>query len=146
MELRDRVQRLLLLFTAFSVTFVGCGRPAHELETAPVSGKVSLDGEVLPQGIVYVIPTKGRMAKGLIQEDGTFELSTYNEGDGAQVGKHPTVVAALPRDELDANQKQQRVAVPRRYSQARTSGLIVEVQAGENNEVELVLSSEAENR
>ncbi|WP_145291565.1 hypothetical protein [Pirellulimonas nuda] len=105
---------------------------------------MTLDGKPLPQGIVYVIPSKGRMAKGLIQADGSFELSTYGDGDGAQLGTHPVTVAALSADELDASQKKLRVPVPKRYTQARSSGLSVDVQAGGNNSMELELSSKEE--
>lgn len=141
MEQRYKVHGSVLALVAATAMLAGCGRPAHELDTAPVSGKVTLDGEALPQGIVYVLPSKGRMAKGLIQQDGTFELSTYDEGDGAQVGQHTVIVSALPKDELTANQKQQRVPVPKKYSQARTSGLTIDVKAGESNTVELTLVS-----
>lgn len=124
----------------------GCGRPAHELETAGVSGKVTLDGKPLPQGIVYVLPSKGRMAKALIESDGSFVLSTYGKGDGAQVGTHPATVTALPMDEGDAQSRKLRVPVPHHYGRAGTSGLTVEVKAGEDNVVEWALTSEAGNR
>ena len=144
MEIRDWLLGRCFLVAVIASTLAGCGRSAHELDTASVSGHVTLDGQALPQGIVYVIPDKGRMAKGLIQEDGSFELSTYREGDGVQVGQHPAIVTALPKDELDRNQKAQRVEVPKRYTQARSSGLTIDVQAGENNEVEFTLLSENE--
>lgn len=135
----------LCFFVLCCTILIGCGRPSHELETAPVSGKVTLDGKPLPQGMVYVISTKGRSAKALIQEDGTFVLSTYGKGDGVQVGTHAATVAALPADEGDARSKKLRVPVPRRYARPATSGLKIEVKAGENNEVEWALSSKVEN-
>ncbi|CAD7694868.1 unnamed protein product [Ostreobium quekettii] len=143
MEKRDWLLGKCVLIAAFVGVAVGCGQSSHELDTAPVSGRITLDGEPLPQGIVYVIPDKGRMAKALVKEDGTFELSTYHDGDGAQVGNHAAVVAALPPDELNASQKQTRVAVPKRYTQASTSGLTVNVEAGKTNEVEWALSTAA---
>ncbi|MEM8947162.1 MAG: hypothetical protein AAGD11_18455 [Planctomycetota bacterium] len=106
-----------------------------------MSGKVTLDGKPLPQGMVYVIPSKGRSSKALIQEDGTFVLSTYRAGDGVQVGNHAATVTALPADEGDAQSRKLRVPVPRRYARPATSGLRIEVKAGEDNEVEFALTS-----
>jgi len=142
METRYLLRDTFYIFALFAPIFTGCGRPAHELDTAPVSGRVTFDGKALPQGIVYALPSKGRMAKGLIQQDGTFELSTYSDGDGVQVGKHPLIVTALPADELDGPEKKLRVPVPRRYARPGTSGLTIDVQAGKDNEIELALSSE----
>jgi hypothetical protein len=146
METRNQLSDTMTLLAVFALTVAGCGPAAHELDTAPVSGRVTLDGQALPQGIVYVLPSKGRMAKGLIRENGSFELTTYDKGDGAQVGSHPAIVTALPSDELDAGQKKMGVPVPKRYTQARTSGLTVDVQAGKNNEVEWALLSKDSNQ
>ena len=107
-----------------------------------MSGRVTLDGEPLTSGVVYAIPERGRSAKGLIQNDGTFTLSTYRDGDGAKVGTHPVVITAIPRDELDAEGKGLRVPVPQRYARAVTSGLTLEVKAGTKNEVEFALNSQ----
>jgi len=93
-----------------------------------------------------VLTKKGRMARALIQEDGSFVMSTYGEGDGAQIGEHPVVVMAIPADELDSAEKKLRVPVPRRYARPGTSGLTIDVQAGEDNEIELALSSEDGNQ
>ena len=40
------------------------------------------------------------MASGKIQPDGTFVMTTYDEGDGVQVGTHPVIVNELPPDEF----------------------------------------------
>src|SRR5690348_7516913 len=74
----------------------GC-KNANELETAPASGKVLLDGKPLSRGTVTFVPPRGRVANGDIQSDGTFKLSTYRSNDGAIVGKHKaTVFVANP--------------------------------------------------
>ena len=121
---------------------VGCGRPAYQLETAPVHGKVTLDGEPLPSGYVVVPTARGRMASGAIQPDGSFVLTTYDEGDGVQVGTHPVVVNEVPPDEFSSVAAPQRVSIPPRYTSAGTSGLQVEVKAGEENFLLLELMRE----
>lgn len=130
---------LTLVFLA--TTMVGCGGPSYELETAPVSGKVTLDGVPLTEGMVQMLPSKGRMAKALIRPDGSFVLSTYGNGDGAQVGKFPVTVSMLLRDGMEGASKQSSVRIPRRYSRPATSGLEIDVRAGETNQVELALTS-----
>jgi hypothetical protein len=121
---------------------IGCGRPAYQLETAPVRGTVTLDGRPLPSGYVVVPTSRGRMASGKIQPDGTFVLTTYDEGDGAQVGSHPVVVNEVPPDEFSSVPPEQRVSIPSRYGTAGTSGLRVTVKPGEENVLELELSSQ----
>jgi len=121
---------------------VGCGRPAYQLETAPVHGKVTLDGEPLPSGYVVVPTMRGRMASGAIQPDGTFVLTTYDEGDGAQVGRHPVIVNEVPPDEFSNAEAARRVPIPRRYTSAGTSGLEVDVKPGDDNYLLLELTTE----
>ena len=122
-------------------TTSGCGKPAHQLETAPVRGIVTLDGKPLPSGYVVVPTTRGRMASGKIQPDGSFVLSTYEDGDGAQVGTHPVIVNEVPPDEFSLD-PEERVAIPNRYTSAGTSGLSVDVKPGEDNVLNLELITE----
>lgn len=120
---------------------IGCGKPAYQLETAQVRGTVTLDGRPLPSGYVVVLTTRGRMASGKLRPDGTFELTTYKEGDGAQVGTHPVVVNEVPPDELSSIPTQNRVPIPARYATAGTSGLQVIVKPGEDNVLDLNLTT-----
>jgi hypothetical protein len=129
----------------FSIVIVGCGRPAHQLETAPVRGKVTLDGKALPSGYVVVPTSRGRMASGKIEPDGTFVMTTYSEGDGVQLGVHAVVVQEVPRDEFSTTPAP-RVAIPTRYTSAGTSGLKVDVKADGDNYLELKLTTEKQQR
>lgn len=113
----------------------GC-KNAHELDTAPVSGKVLLNGKPLTRGTVTFAPQKGRVANGDIRSDGTFELSTYRSGDGAIVGSHKAAVIVL-RTDIDPRvgpEKDKPIMVtPPRYATAEESGLKYEVKVGQNN-------------
>lgn len=121
--------------------FCGCGGPAYQLDTAPVSGRVTLDGEPLTEGVIQVLPKKGRMARALIQPDGTFELSTYGDGDGVQVGTYPATVSNILRDGMPKQSTTPTVQIPKRYARPATSGLTIDVKAGESNQVELALTT-----
>lgn len=76
----------------------GCGGGEH-FDVAPVKGKVLCAGKPVPEGIVQFAPVSteapsgnkarrpGKSGAGEIKSDGTFEISTYELGDGAVVGK-----------------------------------------------------------
>lgn len=122
---------------------LGCG--AGRLPTTPVRGAVTLDGTPLGKGCVVFTPPAGPVAKGDIQPNGTFALSTYRNGDGAVVGLNNVTVFVFEREKpraggsaLDA---EVRWIVPRRYTDTGTSGLSFEVQAGQENVVTLALST-----
>lgn len=84
----------LLLVLIATALFSGCGdgRP----KVVKTSGQVLLNGEPLTftgDGFVQVIPKDSRPATGKINpSDGTFTLTTFEEGDGAVQGEHPVTV------------------------------------------------------
>ena len=73
---------------------VGCG---HDGSMAAVRGRVLLDGEPIRGAqytSVHLTPKAGRMAKGIVADDGSFELYTRQPGDGAMIGPATLAVAA----------------------------------------------------
>lgn len=87
----------------------GCG--SSEFETAVVSGTVRCDGVLLTDGLVVFTPVPagdaktvntGRAASGIVWPDGTYQLSTYVDGDGAIVGDHDVEVYAPALEDDDA--------------------------------------------
>jgi hypothetical protein len=139
-------ERLACMVAVAAALVAGCGKPAHQLETAPVHGKVTLDGQPLPSGYVVVPTARGRMASGRIQPDGSFVMTTYDEGDGVQVGTHPVIVNELPPDEFSPVPADERVPIPTRYTSAGTSGLTVVVKPDEDNFLELNLATSSPQR
>ena len=75
-----------------AATLSGCG--SDTMDTASVSGKVTYNGAPVPGGGLTFSPigdgggTTGKPASATINPDGTYTLTTYEEGDGAVVGKH----------------------------------------------------------
>ena len=122
---------------------VGCdSRPS----VAPVRGVVKMDGKPLPGGRVMFSPIAsgdekivGKSAIGQIQKDGSFVLSTYEDGDGALIGSHhPTVMEN--RQEDDPNSKHPTVSGPK-IGVIRLNDITYEVVAGEDNVFTIELDS-----
>ena len=97
------VSRVEIVLVAMTLAVLGgCG--SDRLPTYPVSGTVSLaDGTSLEYGLVEFRPVDGETmisARGYIQADGSFELSTYEKGDGAVAGEHLAIVVPPTLAEL----------------------------------------------
>ena len=137
----------LFCFTLIVLLAVtGCG-PGGRLKTAPVTGKVTLDGKPLTFGLLIFSPANGRAAKGQIQSDGSFVLGTYEETDGAILDRHQ--VAVMVREKLEEESpsapgvpRYGPSLVPEFYGDLSTSGLVYEV-TDEKNEFHIKLSSKA---
>ena len=93
------------LFCVFAVS--GCTGNAEQYETVPVSGIVTCEGKPVANATVNFTPMsdqgraagrRGRVALGMTDKDGRFKLTTYENDDGAIVGKH-TVTVGLNFDE-----------------------------------------------
>lgn len=80
--------RRLLVSAFFSLALVGCA----ESETVKVKGTVTLDGKPVDRAEVMFLPAGGRMATGVTNSEGKFELSTNAAGDGAVPGEHKVTI------------------------------------------------------
>lgn len=123
-------------------TLIGCGSADR---MAPVQGIVRLDGQPLSTGTVYFTPEKGgRSAAGKISSDGTFELSTFSEGDGASVGVNRVSVIAFVGgsggNSLD-DTAERRSLIPLHYTSPEGSNITFDVKSGEINRPEIELKS-----
>jgi hypothetical protein len=123
-----------LALVALSATG-GCG--SGKLPVAPAKGQVFYQGKPLEFGSVMFQPSAGPPARGIIQPDGSFQLSTYGANDGAIIGLHQVRVAcfesqrpagsAPPAGKGEAGVG--RSLIPAKYSNLDTSELLVEVKA-----------------
>ena len=131
------------LSIAICVWIAGCSG-GHELPTVPVQVTVTLDGRPVTKGGVHFIPERGRHAKGKLDPGGTAELGTYDEHDGAIVGKHRIAVVAVEEDSSQPTVDRLPVVkwlIPERYGSADTSGLHYEITAGTENVLKINLAS-----
>ena len=124
---------LVSMLLAVSLFVAGCG--GDQLPVAPAQGKVLLDGKPLEFGAVMFQPEAGPPARGQIQPDGSFTLSTYGNGDGAIIGKHRVRITCFesqrPGYQPDPSQGEPGVGeslIPKKYQRLEQSGLTAEVK------------------
>jgi hypothetical protein len=108
----------------------GCGGGLY-----PVKGKVALDdGTPVTKGLVVFERVDGGTpvtARGQIQADGTYELSTHKPGDGVPPGKYKVLLNSM--DLSDVPDEQKNLPYDTKYLSLATSGLEVEVTSGPND-------------
>jgi hypothetical protein len=114
------------------VLAAGCGYSPDLPPVAPVTGKVFLDGNPLPRGMVQFVPEGGGApATAPISSDGTYELKTATV-KGAVIGTHQIGVVSQeePKDETDTYPAS---LIPTTYNNPTASGLTYTVVEGPNN-------------
>jgi hypothetical protein len=128
----------------FLISLSGCF--GQSSSTYPVTGVVKhSNGKVLTGGRILFQPLAetGHVARGIISEDGAFELGTYSDGDGAVAGAHKVVITpAIPDSDLDdpASIARYRSTVDLRYQNVKTTPLELRVKDdGSINHFEIVL-------
>jgi hypothetical protein len=132
------------LVSAMAGCCCGCG--SQPFETAKVTGSVTLDGNPVTEGSVLFTPAQGWPARGELDAQGRFTLSTYEDQDGAIVGQHEIAIIAQSGPDPSEHFERPPPAptkwlIPERYGSRATSGLRYEVKMGEPNEVALELYS-----
>ncbi|RCS46390.1 hypothetical protein DTL42_15595 [Bremerella cremea] len=111
---------------------LGCDK---SVATHPVSGKVVLaNGSPANGGIVKFRTTseEGEMVKasGKIQSDGSFQLSTFEDGDGALEGDHEVILFSPASGDGNVSVAPNFASKYRNYE---TSGLKFAIAPGEND-------------
>lgn len=122
---RHRLRLIAPLAAIGLLAGCGDGRP----QRVPVAGQVLIDGQPVTAGVIRFQPEQGRAATGEIGPDGSFSLSTFDEGDGAIPGKHTVTVFA--REVVgDAHI---RWLAPKKYGQPSHSGLTQSIDGPTNS-------------
>lgn len=131
--LNSRNRRLWAILLA-GVAVAGC-RPGPRI--VPVSGKVTYNGTPLKFGSVMFQPASGPMARGSIQPDGTFQLTTRTDGDGCAEGTSKVRITCFQSQAEDVALQAEAgevpgggLLIPKRYTSFGTSGLTAEVRRG----------------
>ncbi len=109
----------LLLFLGLCVT--GCSSEVGEerVETVPVSGKLYVDDMPFGGVDLQLVPTGGdpnsdkrRTASARVAEDGSFTLTTYEQGDGASPGSYTVSLVAPSMTDPEAMGQPQKPIPP----------------------------------
>jgi len=105
----------------------GCGGDAKQYRTAPVSGRVTLDGEPLTNAFVRFTPTRGDSlasqigpeATATTDDSGNFKLVTAFNDPGASVGKNQVMIntrqTKVDPNDADKVLETAKERVPKRY-------------------------------
>jgi hypothetical protein len=127
----------------FAVCLIsGCGR---RTKVYPVHGRViTSDAAPVKYGIVeFRSLDSGQLARGKLDQDGKFTLTTFRPDDGAVEGKHAVVVVQLIFGNI-AGLDVQHVhdhgpAIDPKFSSYQKSGLSATVNPTEDNSILLVV-------
>jgi hypothetical protein len=98
--MRMRLATKMILAALLACAGSGCGiaRSGKASDLIPVKGKVSFKGKALTKGTVTFEPDGyGRPARGELQPDGSFVLSTLKQGDGAVAGEHRVSITGVEK-------------------------------------------------
>jgi len=134
---------------AVTVVILGCGDDSGLAQRYKVSGTVKYKGAPVKKGTIAFEPVKpplpeGRHASGFI-ENGSYTLTTANEGDGALPGEYNVVISSSNLDVAPLAQKQGGVLhqgdaehvkaikgatspIPMKYARSESSGLKAKVE------------------
>ena len=137
-----RINSIILGVILSTISVLGCSRSPEP--TYPVHGIVTINGKRPRGGIVIfesVTPGpsgKRFSARGMIDSDGQYRLSTFGEDDGAVAGKHR--VGVLQEEDMhpssrspEAEAARKRIVkIPSKYQTPATSHLTYEVKSEEN--------------
>jgi hypothetical protein len=121
------------------VLLTGCGGKSYM--TAPVSGKVTLDGKTLPHASVMFIPVFDPGDKnplpssiGITDDNGHYAvvLNNNSKANGAVLGKHKIIVAISAEVSQADTKETFHKQVPARYTRINTTPFEKEVIGGDN--------------
>ncbi len=111
---------------------------SNQLPTYKVNGKVQFEnGNPVIVGIVEFQSVDHRInARGDIQPDGTFQLTTFAPNDGAVAGKHKCVILQMVIGENIVGHKPSTIGVvDSKFASYLTSGLTFDVDPEGINEI-----------
>jgi hypothetical protein len=120
-----------MLVGLFSVAISGCN--GDRLTTYPVTGNIDITGVGDLTAGEIVFTNDAVTAKGQIQKDGTFTLSTYADKDGAPAGKYEVyILGGAISKATSADPYAIEYVIDPKFGDRKTSGLEYTVEEGPN--------------
>lgn len=139
------------LWAVLLLVSAGCG--SRHPQTVPVSGLVAFaDGTPVRGGRIEFESEQGGInARGTLNNEGEFHLSTFNDGDGAVVGRHRVIVQQSVSPYAGTVGKAKHgphgpppTKIPTRYGDYRTSPLTADVTTDPKKRIVLQLETDAD--
>ena len=116
-------------------TLIGCSRGP---KIVPVSGKLTRNGQPVPNLEVNFLPTEGTLSVGVTDTAGQFKLGSMSHRDGAAVGTHTVFVTYNPPNELEGASPSNLNDILAKYGSKEVSPLkIVIAKAEKDLEIKL---------
>lgn len=111
------------------------------MPTFEVTGKVVFpDGSPLTGGwIILESPKEGLAARGVIEVDGTFQLGTYGQTDGAVAGKQRVAIMPATPEGIDPDSGTTPPPIHQRFMHMDTSGLEINVSPTGTNHFDIIV-------
>jgi hypothetical protein len=109
----------IVVFT-LSVALTGCGRNDWKAETYPVTGTVKINGKDAVGAFVtffadgQAVDVRESLPYGIVKEDGTFVVSTYEFENGAPAGTYRVTVRWLFEPHLAEDRLDGKFGAPER--------------------------------
>jgi hypothetical protein len=117
-----------LLIVALLFLASGCdSNPRPKL--VPISGRITIDGEPLTEGVITVWVKDYRPAIGQIESDGRYTLLTHKPGDGCRPGTHPITITS----QVSYGEDSIEYLIPTIYGSPETSKLTITVDEPRDN-------------
>jgi hypothetical protein len=141
---RSRVAVVCLVVFALA-SFQGCGGEAWHAATYPASGNVSINGKP-PEGLVVELhsvgePVDERQSRpwAVTDSEGNYELTTYQNADGAPAGEYAVVLRWPP----SVNRPSFADRLGGKFSNPDTSDIQISVTSGTSELAPIVLDGVA---
>jgi hypothetical protein len=98
----------------------GCRGDGPSVKLAPVRGKVVFKGEGVTAASIYFHPdadkgNQGVMGTAILQEDGSFTISTHPRGDGVAPGAYKVTLDLGRRSEKELDKYRKTTTTPLKY-------------------------------
>ncbi len=127
-------QTRLSLVLALALACCGCSQGDGRLPVYPVTGKITVFGEV-PEGALVILYPQAQggdteiRPSGKVRRDGTFSLTTYDADDGAPTGEYSATIQWNKLIQNGRDYKAGPNVVPKDYASRETSPWKIKVEA-----------------
>ncbi len=134
----SRTDVRLSIGTIILLVLVSSSGCSDRLKTYPVQGRVQFpSGAPVRVGTVELKSQEhGVQARGTLETDGSFSLTTYEEDDGAVAGTHDCVIVQMIMTEgLEGHRPSKLGVIDPRYHRYATSGLQIKIEPNTENQI-----------